>query len=151
MSPAAGDAVGRPERLFDLGRGPSSANVFAGALTTKESTKFTVEGMSAGQFRHGPLELADADLSVVILAGDTPTLELNRRLAVDLQGYGVHVTWIGDEAIEGVPSVKHPAASGVGLPIVEMLPIQLLTLHIAAVNGVEAGEFRHSGKITATE
>ena len=66
---AIGAHLGKPERLFYLGRGVSLAAVGTGALITKESAKFTVEGLSAGQFRHGPLELADERLSVVVLAG----------------------------------------------------------------------------------
>lgn len=144
-------SVGLPQRLLYLGRGPSLASVFTGALTTKESTKFTVEGMSSGQFRHGPLELADDRLSIVILAGEPATLELHRRLAVDLKGYGVHVTWVGRDAPTGIASAPSVAATGVALPIAEMLPLQLLTLHLAKVTGVVAGEFRHSGKVTAAE
>jgi glutamine---fructose-6-phosphate transaminase (isomerizing) len=144
-------AVGRAERLFYLGRGASLAAVWTAALTTKESAKFTVEGMSAGQFRHGPLELADDRLAVVILAGASGTRELNRRLAGDLVGYGVKVTWLGADPLGGLASIVHPSVRGAGRPIAEMAPLQLLTLHLAQVSGVEAGQFRHSGKVTASE
>ena len=107
--------------------------------------------MSAGQFRHGPLELADDRLSVVILAGASPTREMNRRLADDLHGYGVKVTWLGADPLGGLPCILHPSVRGAGRPIAEMVPLQLLTLHLAQLSGVEAGQFRHSGKITASE
>lgn len=148
---AWGEKLGRPERLFYLGRGASLAAVWTAALTTKESAKFTVEGMSAGQFRHGPLELADGRLSAVILAGTGPTSALNRRLASDLHDYGAHVVWLGADPLGEVPAIQHPAVRGAGRPIAEMVPLQLLTLHLAAVSGVEAGQFRHGGKVTASE
>jgi glucosamine 6-phosphate synthetase-like amidotransferase/phosphosugar isomerase protein len=44
-----------------------------------------------------------------------------------------------------------PQARGLGMPLAEILPIQLLTLHLAAELGFEAGKFRHIGKITLNE
>jgi glucosamine 6-phosphate synthetase-like amidotransferase/phosphosugar isomerase protein len=44
-----------------------------------------------------------------------------------------------------------PDATGIGAPLAEILPIQLLTLHLANELGVEAGKFRHIGKVTLSE
>ena len=52
------DLLGDFETLLLLGRGASMSAVWNGALTNKEAAKFSLEGMNAAEFRHGPLELA---------------------------------------------------------------------------------------------
>ncbi len=52
------DLLGDFETLLLLGRGDSMSAVWNGALTNKEAAKFSLEGMNAAEFRHGPLELA---------------------------------------------------------------------------------------------
>jgi glucosamine--fructose-6-phosphate aminotransferase (isomerizing) len=142
------DAVGLPERLFLLGRGALLASAWAGALVLKESAKINAEGLSAGQFRHGPLELADARMTALIFAGDGPGAALNRKLAADLRGFGVRTI---SASSDSDADLRLLAASGDGLPIAAMLAVQLLSLSIAERTGFVPGQFRNAGKITATE
>jgi glutamine---fructose-6-phosphate transaminase (isomerizing) len=142
------DAIGMPERLFLLGRGATLASVWAGALVLKESAKINAEGLSAGQFRHGPLELADARVTTLIFDGEGPGAALNRKLAAELRGFGVRAISASAEADAGL---RLPAASGEGLPIAAMLAIQLLSLSVAERTGFVPGQFRNAGKVTATE
>jgi glutamine---fructose-6-phosphate transaminase (isomerizing) len=142
------EAVGLPERLFLLGRGALLSTVWAGALVLKESAKINAEGLSAGQFRHGPLELADARVTALIFDGEGPGVALNRKLAAELRGFGVRAV-----SASGVSDadLRLPAASGDGLPIAAMLAIQLLSLSVAERSGFVPGQFRNAGKVTATE
>ena len=143
--------VGVPEHLYLVGRGPSLAAVATGSLIIKESAKFAVEGLSAAQFRHGPLELADERLTVLVFAGLEGTRELNERLAKELQAYGARVVWLDWTRHPALPSVLLPPASAATAPIAEMVPLQLLSLALARQTGVEAGVFRHIGKVTRSE
>ena len=135
--------------LFITGRGPSLAAVGAGALVIKESARFTAEGMSRAAFRHGPLEMSLRDALTLVYAGEPRTRELNHRLAVELRGRDGKCAEIGADA-ECEP-LRIPAVDAALLPIVEILPVQLLTLALAALAGREAGRFEHVTKITATE
>lgn len=142
--------IGVPQRLFVIGRGPSLAAVKTGSLIIKESVKFVIEGMSAAQFRHGPLELADEHLTVVILAGSSDARTLNERLAIELREYSAGVVWLDTVPHDVLPTVLIPALPRAAMPIAEIIPLQLLSLALAAQTGVEAGVFRRIGKVTRT-
>ena len=53
------------------------ATALNGALNQKEAAWMLTEGMNAAEFRHGPIELADKNLSLIILEGDKKTSKYN--------------------------------------------------------------------------
>ncbi len=144
-----GDQIGFPKRLAILGRGSSMAAVYTGTLILGEAAKFIATPYQAGEFRHGPLELSNPDLTVLMFAGPEETRDLNRRLFQQLEGYGVKVFWIGEGSNEW--QIELPEVPAIGRPLMEILPIQLLSIHLARQIGIEPGEFFHSGKITLSE
>ena len=75
------------------------------ALLLKEAARFPAESFEAGQFRHGPLELAGPGLAVAILATEPATRALDQQLATDLAGTGAAVLLIGDVVI---CAAEHP-------------------------------------------
>ena len=103
----------------------------------------------AGEFRHGPLELATPDLTTLIFAGSGNTKELNQRLFQDLRRYQVNAFWIGAEKNDW--QIEIPDVPVIGLPLMEIIPIQLLSIHFAQKIGVEPGHFFRTGKITLSE
>jgi glucosamine--fructose-6-phosphate aminotransferase (isomerizing) len=143
------------EHLFYVGRGPSLAAAGVAGLTTKESTHFHAEGMSSAAFRHGPLEMAGPHTAVAIFAGLEPARSLNHRLAEDLRHLGARVLWIDDAA--GAGALRLPLSSSsdsiraLYRPVLEILPVQLMTLALAQLRGHTAGEFSHATKVTASE
>ena len=143
------EQIGFPKRLAILGRGPSMAAVYAGTLILGEAAKFLAVPYQAGEFRHGPLELANPDLAVLIFAGPLETRDLNLRLLNDLRGYHVNAFWIGADTNEW--QIELPKVPAIGLPLMEILPIQLLSIHFARQVGVEPGHFFRTGKITLSE
>ncbi len=138
-------------RLIIVGRGISLASAETAGLILKEAAKVAAQGLSAAQFRHGPLELADPSLTVLVFEGEERTAHLNRKLAKDLQGYGARVFLVTAKEPSGLPCIHCPAGEGIGVPVAEILPIQLLSFPLASRNGFEHGVFRHSGKITTNE
>jgi glucosamine--fructose-6-phosphate aminotransferase (isomerizing) len=144
-----GKAIGFPKRLATMGRGASLAATYTGALILGEASKFLATPYQAGEFRHGPLELASPDLTVLLFAGPQETRDLNLRLLKDLRGYQVNAFWIGSDKNEW--QIEIPSVPAIGMPLMEILPIQLLTIHFAEQIGVEPGHFFRTGKITLVE
>lgn len=137
------------EDLFVVGRGPSLAAVGAGALIIKESAHFHSEGMSSAAFRHGPFEMLSRKIFVAVLSGDEKTRELNQRLCQDIKEGGGDAEIIGgDSAFASFRLAEHE--QGIR-PILEILPLQMITIALAALEGREAGKFERAAKITTID
>jgi len=136
-------------QLFLVGRGPSLAAVGTGALILKESTQFPSEGLSSAAFRHGPFEMVGPETFVLIFLGDTKTRELNKRLLADIRANAGRAELVAQDS--GDCAYCLPKVPPSLLPIMEILPVQMLTLALAAINGRQPGKFRLASKITTTE
>lgn len=142
----------RTPNLALLGRGFSLAAAYTGALILGEASKVAAIGMQTGEFRHGPMELASDKLSVILFAGPHETQELNARLHKELNDTGAHAIWVTTpDGTQLKPQLLMPQAVGIGLPLAEVIPIQMLTIHMALENGLEPGKFFRSGKVTLSE
>jgi len=137
------------EHVFLVGRGASLAACGTGGLITKESAHVHAEGMSSAALRHGPLEMLDARCFVGVFAGEEPTRGLNRRLYDELAGYAIPAGWI--DSGPGADPCDLPAAPAGLRPILEILPVEMMTLALAHLRGRRAGDFSRGGKITLTE
>ena len=143
------EAVVGVRQLYVAGRGPSLATAGTGGLILKESARFSAEGMSSAAFRHGPLEAVNSSVFVAVMAGDRRCEVLNRRLARDIRHAGGRSEIVDMHDAQGpflVPLVIERIR-----PILEILPIQMLSLALAAMNGHQPGKFELASKITATE
>ena len=136
-----------------LGRGHSLASAVTGALISKESMKLPTEGMNAGQFRHGPIELVDAHFTGILFTGEAVTRGLNLDLARDIMGYGGQLALIGklDTAPPGAEWIRIPDCPPALLPLLEIVPVQLFCAEMSVKRGYEAGQFRYIGKVTTHE
>lgn len=135
------------QSIFVTGRGQSLATTGTAGLILKESTRRHAEGMSCAAFRHGPMEMAGSQVLVLVFDGDPRASLLNRRLVEDVNRGG------GRAFLAGVPGVssgafKLPATSPDLQPVAEILPVQMLSLALAARDGREAGRFERASKIT---
>ena len=135
--------------VFLVGRGPSLAAAAAGALVIKESDHFHAEGMSSAAFRHGPFEMLSNEVFVAVFSGPEKTRRLNEGLLADIRQAGGQSELIGERSelkslrlVEDDPSIR---------PILEILPVQMITIALAALAGREAGKFERAAKITKTE
>lgn len=135
--------------LIICGRGPSLAAVHYSALILKEAAKVHTEGLTAPQFRHGPMELAKTSVQVLVYEGQGSTTSLNRRLVADVIEAGGRAYLIG--GTQQPEAFRLPAVPPVGLPLLEILPTQLLSLGLAWRNGLEPGQFYIGSKITTVE
>ena len=135
--------------LFLVGRGASLAAVGTGALIVKESDHFHAEGMSSAAFRHGPFEMLSDETFVLVFAGEHKTRDLNRRLFEDVRGQRGRAEFVGEGA--AFPPCNLPSAPRSIHPILEILPVQMVTLALAAQVGREPGRFELASKVTTKE
>ncbi len=143
------EAVRGVRRLFLVGRGASLAAVGTGGLIIKESAHFHAEGMSSAAFRHGPFEMLSPETMVVVFEGDQPARLLNQRLASEIRACGARSLLFGINSPQS--ACRTPDAGNPVRPVMEILPVQMMTLALAAIDGRQAGEFDRATKITVVE
>jgi glutamine---fructose-6-phosphate transaminase (isomerizing) len=135
--------------LFFVGRGSSLAAVGTGALIVKESDHFHAEGMSSAAFRHGPFEMLSDETYVLVFVGERKTRKLNQRLFEDIREERGRAELIGEGAM--CPPCVLPSTAPSIHPILEILPVQMVTLALAAQVGREPGRFELATKVTTKE
>jgi glucosamine--fructose-6-phosphate aminotransferase (isomerizing) len=151
-APAIIQRINGCQTIQYLGRGHSMAAAMTGALITKESTKFPTEGMSAAQFRHGPLEITDSRISAFVFTGSGTTQAMRRGLAAEMARLGARVTTIGTaDPVDGAAHIPLPPAPDRLLPILEIAPVHHFAAAFAAHQGYVPGTFRYITKVTTTE
>ena len=137
------------DHIFLVGRGRSLASAGTGGLILKEAAHFPAEGMSSAAFRHGPLEMVRPGLLLCVFAGEPPTIGLNRRLAADVSRGGGKVAWVAEDADLDALRIAAPAVEA--LPLMEILPVQMISLALANRAGREPGAFVRLLKVTTIE
>lgn len=135
--------------LFLVGRGPSVAATGMGGLIIKEAAHFHSEGMSSAAFRHGPWEMLSPATFVLVFAGVEKTRRLNLRLLDDIREQSGLAELVGEDS--AFRPCALPEAPDSVLPLLEALPVQMITLALAAQAGREPGQFERATKITTTE
>jgi glucosamine--fructose-6-phosphate aminotransferase (isomerizing) len=146
-----------------LGRGIHYPIALEGALKLKEISYIHAEGYPAGEMKHGPNALIDETLPVVCIATKDPNdpssvLKYEKTLSniqevTARSGRVIAVAIDGDEDIAGlVEHVIHiPQAPELLLPILEVVPLQLLAYHIAVRRGCDVDQPRNLAKSVTVE
>jgi glucosamine--fructose-6-phosphate aminotransferase (isomerizing) len=105
--------------------------------------------MSSAALRHGPLEMLSQDCFVMVFAGAAKTRPLNLRLYEELRAEGILAGWV--EMGNGSGPFDLPQAPERLRPILEILPVEMMTLALARLRGRTAGNFERGSKVTTTE
>lgn len=136
-----------------LARGYSTASATTAALISKESIKMPTEGMNAGQFRHGPLELVDERFTGMLFLGDERARQVNLTLARDIVRLGGQLVILSptDPEIAGATWTALPDCPPALLPLAEIIPVQFFCAAMSVRRGYEAGQFRYISKVTTQE
>lgn len=135
--------------MFITGRGPSLPAAGIGGMLMKETAHFHSEGMGSAAFRHGPFEMLRPDCFVLVFEGDAAVAPLNNSLVVDVRSTGARAQLISPSA--ELSALRLPEVPAEIRPILEMLPLQMVSLALAALDGREAGKFERIGKTTTEE
>jgi glutamine---fructose-6-phosphate transaminase (isomerizing) len=135
--------------IFVVGRGPSLAAAYEGGLIIKEASHTHSEPMSSASLRHGPFELLSPEVFVLVFEGWGPAAHLNHKLYNDVRDLGAKAGWVSEEAVE--PVFRLPKVPPAAQPLVEILPVQMMTLALSDLKGHEAGKFTKNSKVTTVE
>lgn len=142
--------------IIYVGRGPGLITALQSALITKEIAQVHAESMSAGQFRHGPLELAGPDLLVVVFAPSGPTVNLLVKLSEETAEFG-SPTWLITDTVINTPQRPNlfisrlPTVEEYLSPLVSIIAPEFLAATMAKRKGRVPGEFTHISKVTRYE
>jgi glutamine---fructose-6-phosphate transaminase (isomerizing) len=148
--------VDKRHALF-LGRGAMAPIAMEGALKLKEISYIHAEGYAAGELKHGPLALVDADMPIVTVA---PNNELLEKLKSNLQevrarGGELYVFADPDSGIQesdGVHVLTMPRhVSNFQAPVIYTVPLQLLAYHVAILRGTDVDQPRNLAKSVTVE
>lgn len=145
------EMVGKVDRMAIVGRGMSYATAMEAALCFKEGPKINAEGLSTGQFWHGPVELADTTYSVLSLSGEALTCSEDLKLSLKAQSLGAKIFWLAESEEKEIPTIVLPKYRGIGLAIVEIVPIQLISINVGKQTNFRPGDFRYLGTAVTTK
>jgi len=143
------EALRGSHHMFITGRGQSLPAAGVGGMLMKETAHFHSEGMGSAAFRHGPFEMLGPDCFVLVFEGDAAVAPLNKSLVADVRSTGARAQLIGPSA--ELSALRFPEVHTEIRPILEMLPLQMVSLALAALDGREAGRFERIGKVTTEE
>jgi glucosamine--fructose-6-phosphate aminotransferase (isomerizing) len=150
------DFIGHQAPIMFIGRGASYASAAMAALVTAEAAKAPTAALTGGQFRHGPLELVREDFRAVMFMGTGGTQGLNRKTADDIAGFGgrcavIEPTGAGTAGSDKIHVLGLPAVAGGLLPVLEIIPIQLMMVPMAKARGFAPAKFLNGSKVTIIE
>ena len=139
-----------------LGRGVHYPIALEGALKLKEISYIHAEAYPAGELKHGPLALVDADMPVVVIAPNDRLLEKVKSNMQEVRARGgeLYVFTDADSEFgpsEGVHVIRTPRHVGVLSPIVHTIPVQLLAYHVALARGTDVDKPRNLAKSVTVE
>lgn len=139
-----------------LGRGVNMPTAYEGALKLKEISYIHAEGYPAGEMKHGPIALIDADLPVVVIAPRDPWYEKMFSQIEQAKARGGRVIAVateGDEQIQKQADLvlSVPETPWMLSPVTAVIPLQLLAYHIAAQRGLDVDQPRNLAKSVTVE
>jgi glucosamine--fructose-6-phosphate aminotransferase (isomerizing) len=139
-----------------LGRGLHYPIALEGALKLKEISYIHAEAYPAGELKHGPLALVDAEMPVVAIAPNDALLEKLKSNLQEVRARGGELYVVADidsrlQAAEGLHVIRLPEHAGMLSPIVHVVPLQLLAYHAAVIRGTDVDKPRNLAKSVTVE
>ncbi len=140
-----------------LGRGALYPIAMEGALKLKEISYIHAEAYPAGELKHGPLALVDADMPVVAVAPNNDLLEKLKSNLMEVRARGGELIVFADpeagiSASDGVTVIEMPKhVTYVQAPVVYTVPLQLLAYHAAILRGTDVDQPRNLAKSVTVE
>lgn len=150
----------RSQHMLFLGRGTGYPVALEGALKLKEISYIHAEGYAAGEMKHGPIALIDEDMPVVALCPRDRHFEKtlsNMQEVRAREGQLIALATEGDADVKallagsGADVIEIPAAESEVLPLLEVIPLQLLAYHTADLKGTDVDQPRNLAKTVTVE
>jgi glucosamine--fructose-6-phosphate aminotransferase (isomerizing) len=140
-----------------LGRGQMYPIALEGALKLKEISYIHAEAYPAGELKHGPLALVDADMPVIVVAPNNDLLEKLKSNLQEVRARGGELFVFADpdsgiHSSDGVTVLTMPKhVSHFQAPAVYTVPLQLLAYHCAILKGTDVDQPRNLAKSVTVE
>lgn len=139
-----------------LGRGYNFPVALEGALKLKEISYIHAEGYPAAEMKHGPIALIDAEMPVVFIATKDSSYDKvvsNIQEVKARKGQVIAIVTEGDKLIPTMADyvVEIPAMHEALIPLVSVIPLQLLSYHIAVMRGCNVDQPRNLAKSVTVE
>ncbi|MGH8751567.1 MAG: glutamine--fructose-6-phosphate transaminase (isomerizing), partial [Burkholderiales bacterium] len=139
-----------------LGRGMHHPIAMEGALKLKEISYIHAEAYPAGELKHGPLALVDANMPVVTVAPNDALLEKLKSNMQEVRARGGELYVFADldthiQEGEGVHVIQLQEHAGLLSPILHVVPLQLLAYHAALQKGTDVDKPRNLAKSVTVE
>ena len=151
----AEDFADKHHALF-LGRGDQYPIAMEGALKLKEISYIHAEAYAAGELKHGPLALIDAEMPVIVVAPQNDLIEKLKSNVEEVRARGglMYVFADADAKFESDDTMKVinvPHCDDLIAPIVYTLPLQLLSYYVAIIKGTDVDQPRNLAKSVTVE
>jgi glucosamine--fructose-6-phosphate aminotransferase (isomerizing) len=139
-----------------LGRGYSFPVALEGALKLKEISYIHAEGYPAAEMKHGPIALIDEEMPVVVIAtkgGNYEKVVSNIQEVKARKGTIIAVVTEGDIQVKEMADyvIEVPEVDDALIPLVSVIPLQLLSYHIAVMRGCNVDQPRNLAKSVTVE
>jgi glucosamine--fructose-6-phosphate aminotransferase (isomerizing) len=139
-----------------LGRGSHYPVAMEGALKLKEISYIHAEAYPAGELKHGPLALIDADMPVITVAPNNSLLEKLKSNMQEVSARGGQLIVFMDETLaaqadENTQIISIPVVDNEVSPIAYSIPLQLLAYHVAVLKGTDVDQPRNLAKSVTVE
>jgi len=139
-----------------LGRGYSFPVALEGALKLKEISYIHAEGYPAAEMKHGPIALIDEQMPVVVIATKGASYEKvvsNIQEVKARKGVVIAVVTEGDEQVKAMADhiIEIPETDDILVPFISVVPLQLLSYHIAVLRGCNVDQPRNLAKSVTVE
>jgi fructoselysine-6-P-deglycase FrlB-like protein len=147
-------ALAQKKVIIVSGRGALAGLAEAGALCLMELGRLPVMALEGGQFRHGPLEILNPAIGVILLRGPGEDIKLNQKLVATCRDSGatpVVFDLSGEVKLEGAVTVEFPASSGFAAAFALLPSLQRLMIDLAGRHVPRVGEPLRTSKVTGIE
>jgi glucosamine--fructose-6-phosphate aminotransferase (isomerizing) len=146
----------KKQHALFLGRGAHYPIALEGALKLKEISYIHAEAYPAGELKHGPLALVDAQMPVVAIAPNDALLEKLKSNLQEVRARGGELYVVADldsrlAAGDGIRLIRVAEHRGPLSPIVHVVPLQLLAYHTAVLRGTDVDKPRNLAKSVTVE
>ena len=151
----AEDFAEKNHALF-LGRGEFYPIAMEASLKLKEISYIHAEAYAAGELKHGPLALIDADMPVIVVAPNNELLEKVKSNIEEVRARGGQLYVFADKEAgftpsEGMKIITMPKVNEIIAPIFYTIPMQLLSYHVALIKGTDVDQPRNLAKSVTVE
>ena len=151
----AEDFAEKHHALF-LGRGAFYPIAVEASLKLKEISYIHAEAYAAGELKHGPLALIDADMPVIVVAPNNELLEKVKSNIEEVRARGGQLSVFADKEAgftpsEGMKIITMPKVNDIVAPIFYTIPMQLLSYHVALIKGTDVDQPRNLAKSVTVE